>query len=98
MILYSRFETFGCVLIEANACGIPVIVSNLQVFHEIVDEGVNGVFVEGENPAALAEKLKQFILQMNTFDKTAIARFTAEKYNYKRVGQQFLDFYKKINN
>ncbi len=98
LILYSRFETFGCVLIEANACGIPVIVSNLQVFHEIVDEGVNGVFVEGENPAALAEKLKQFILQMNTFDKTAIARFTAEKYNYKRVGQQFLDFYKKINN
>ena len=44
------------------------------------------------------EKLKQFILQRNTFDKTAIARYAAEEYNLKRVGQQFLDLYKKIDN
>ena len=98
LILYSRFETFGCVLIEANACGVSVIVSDLEVFHEIIEEGVNGLFVEGENPVALAEKLKHFILQMNTFDKTGIARSAAEKYNFIRVGQQFLDLYKKINN
>ena len=98
LILYSRFETFGCVLIEANACGIPVIVSDLKVFHEIIAEAVNGLFVEGENPVALAEKLKQFILQRNTFDKTAIARYAAEEYNLKRVGQQFLDLYKKVDN
>ncbi len=98
LILYSRFETFGCVLIEANACGVPVIVSNLKVFHEIIEEDVNGFFVEGENPAALAEKLKEFILQKYTFDKAAIAASAAEKYNFKRVGQQFLDLYKKINN
>ena len=98
LILYSRFETFGCVLIEANACGVPVIVSNLKVFHEIIEDGVNGFFVEGENGVALAEKLKEFILQKNTFDKTAIAASAAEKYNFKRVGLQFLNLYKKINN
>jgi glycosyltransferase involved in cell wall biosynthesis len=96
LILYSRFETFGCVLIEANACGIPVIVSELDVFHEIVEEGVNGMFVEGENAVALAEKLKQFILQKNTFDKTGIAASAAEKYNYKKIGQQFLNLYNNI--
>ena len=98
LILYSRFETFGCVLIEANACGIPVIVSELEVFHEIVNEGANGMFVEGDNPEALAEKLKQFILQKNTFDKTAIAATAAEKYNYKKVGQQFLNLYNNLKN
>ena len=96
LILYSRFETFGCVLIEANACGVPAIVSELQVFHEIVEEGVNGLFVEGENSVALAEKLKQFILQKNTFDKTGIAASAAEKYNYKKIGQQFLNLYNNI--
>lgn len=95
LILYSRFETFGCVLIEANACGVPVIVSDLQVFHEIIEEGVNGIFAEGENPAALAEKLRQFINQKDHFNKTAIAAMTAEKYNYKKVGQQFIELYKK---
>jgi glycosyltransferase involved in cell wall biosynthesis len=93
LILYSRFETFGCVLIEANACGVPVIVSDLEVFHEIIEEGVNGLFVEGENPAALAEKLRQFIAQKEHFNKKKIAAIAAEKYNYKKVGHQFIELY-----
>ena len=98
LILYSRYETFGCVLIEANACGVPVIVSNLDVFHEIVEEGVNGVFAEGENPEALAGKLKEFIAQKNSFDKKAIAATAAKKYNYKKIGQQFIYIYSNLNN
>ncbi|MFZ1784713.1 MAG: glycosyltransferase [Ferruginibacter sp.] len=98
LILYSRFETFGCVLIEANACGVPVIVSDLSVFHELVTEGINGIFAEGENPAALAEKLKQFIEQKNTFDKTGIANATAEKFSFGKVGKQFLDLYTNLKN
>ena len=96
LILYSRFETFGCVLIEANACGIPVIVSELEVFHEIVAEDVNGIFVRGENPGALAEKLRAFVKNRDKFNKDLIARNTAEKYNYKKVGQQFFELYKHI--
>lgn len=96
LVLYSRFETFGCVLIEANACGVPVIVSELGVFHEIIEEGINGIFAEGEDAGALAEKLEQFILQKNTFDKNAIATTAARKYNFKKVGQQFLDIYTTI--
>lgn len=97
LILYSRFETFGCVLIEANACGIPVIVSELQVFHEIVEEGVNGIFAAGENPEALAEKLREFVKQRDRFDKGLIAAHAAEKYNYKKVGQQFFDLYNTVD-
>ena len=96
LILYSRFETFGCVLIEANACGIPVIVSNLDVFHEIIEEGINGLFVEGENPVALAEKIKYFIAQKNNFNKNAIASYAAEKYNFKKAGQQFMELYARL--
>ncbi|MBL7700647.1 MAG: glycosyltransferase [Ferruginibacter sp.] len=96
LILYSRFETFGCVLIEANACGVPVIVSDLKIFHEIVEEGVNGLFAEGEKPGALAEKIKEFVAVKNSFDKQTIAATAAEKYNYKKVGQQFFDLYNKL--
>ena len=98
LILYSRFETFGCVLIEANACGIPVVVSDLEVFHEIVEEGINGIFAAGDKSAVLAEKLKQFVLQRTNFDKSLIAKAAAEKYNYKKVGRQFFDLYKNFDN
>lgn len=96
LILYSRFETFGCVLIEANACGVPVIVSDLQVFHEFLEEGVNAVFVEEDNPVALAEKIKQFIAQQGNFENDKIAVSTAEKYNFHTIGKQFALLYEEL--
>ncbi len=97
LVLYSRFETFGCVLIEANACGIPVIISDIEVFHELIEEGKNGIFVKENNPLVLAEKFKDFILQKDIFDKIAIAEQAALKYNFVKVGQQFDELYKKIS-
>ncbi len=96
LILYSRYETFGCVLIEANACGVPVIVSDIDVFHEIIKQGVNGIFAESENPEALAEKLKDFISQKNNFDKISIAEATAGKYNFSKVGLSFFELYNRL--
>lgn len=97
LVLYSRFETFGCVLIEANACGVPVIVSDIEVFHELIEEGRNGIFVKENDPDALAEKLKGFIVQKNTFDKNTITEATATKYNFRRVGQHFIDLYNELS-
>lgn len=97
LVLYSRFETFGCVLIEANASGIPVFVSDIEVFHELIEEGSNGIFVTENAPDALAQKLKAFITQKNTFVKNTIAETAATKYNFKRVGQQFIDLYNELS-
>lgn len=96
LILYSRYETFGCVLIEANACGVPVIVSDIDVFHELIKENENGMFAKENDPAALAEKIKAFIQQKDSFDQHAIAETTAGKYNFKKVGRQFIDLYAEL--
>jgi glycosyltransferase involved in cell wall biosynthesis len=96
LVLYSRFETFGCVLIEANACGVPAIVSDIEVFHELIEEGVNGVFVKKDDPAALAEKMRLFINRKISFDKNAMARTAAARYNFNEVGQRFLELYNKV--
>ncbi len=96
LVLYSRFETFGCVLIEANACGVPVIVSDIDVFHELITEGKNGIFVKENDPVALAGKLQDFILQKDRFNKHTIAEMSAFKYNFKKVGEQFVELYNKV--
>jgi glycosyltransferase involved in cell wall biosynthesis len=98
LILYSRFETFGCVLIEANACGTPVIVNSLEVFHEIIEEGLNGSFVKQDNIKALAEKLVSFIQHKEIFNREKIALAAAEKYNYNTIGKQFAEWYEQALN
>jgi len=96
LILYSRYETFGCVLIEANACGIPVIVSNLPVFHELVQQDVNGVFAEGDNPPALASALAAFDTDKNKFNKSNIAEAARQRFSYQTIGQQIKDVYVEL--
>jgi glycosyltransferase involved in cell wall biosynthesis len=57
LILYSHYETFGCVVIEANACGVPAILSDLPVFKEYITENENGILVNTDNPVALADAI-----------------------------------------
>jgi len=93
LILYSRYESFGCVIIEANACGIPVVVSDLPVFHENVKQGVNGLFVKGDDPESLASILNDLIKGKYHFDNTTISSMTFDKYSYRIVGKQFHEWY-----
>ncbi len=93
LILYSRFETFGCVIIEANAAGIPVMVSDIPVFHELVRENENGFFVSGENPEKLAETLIRFIEQRDQVRNMPVTKKTGE-YTFEQVGSKFRELFK----
>ena len=96
LILYSRYETFGCVVIEANACGIPVIVSDIPVFREYLVENMTSIFAESNNHSALAEKIIYFINNRDIFYATEIANYTKNIFSYEAVAQQFAAVYKKI--
>jgi len=52
------YEGFGRVIVEAYACGVPIVASNIGGIPEIVEDGVTGrLFVPGD-PFDLAEKLE----------------------------------------
>jgi glycogen synthase len=59
LVLPSRFEAFGIVILEAWACGTPVIVSATGAIPSIVGEG--GFVVEHGNAADLAAKMEQLL-------------------------------------
>ena len=54
---YYQYETLGQVLLEAMGAGLPVITTRRAAIPEIVEEGVNGLFVAEQDAADLAEKI-----------------------------------------
>ncbi len=89
----SRLEAFGIVLLEAMACGTPVIASNIAGVRVVAREG-GFVFYDVED---LAEK----ILKIATNDSIAIAlgrrgrRAVEEKYDWKTVIDRIANIYAK---
>lgn len=96
LVLFSKYETFGCVLIEATACGIPVIASDIPVIRETIHEGANGMFAAKDDSAALAETLKKYIAGNIVFDAEQLALETKRKYSYDVIGKQFYDLYQAV--
>jgi glycosyltransferase involved in cell wall biosynthesis len=62
-VALSRFdsESFGVAIIEASACGLPVIVSDADGPAEVVRDNVTGLVVEKEAPQKAAEALTLLI-------------------------------------
>jgi UDP-glucose:(heptosyl)LPS alpha-1,3-glucosyltransferase len=57
--MLSRFDTFGMVVLEAMAAGLPVLISGAVGAGDVVREGENGFVVEDpSDPEAVAERIE----------------------------------------
>ena len=80
-VMPSGSETFGLAALEAMACGVPVVASNIGGLPELVDHGENGFLCPVENVDAFAERIRQ-IITSDTLQKEMghAARKKAEDY------------------
>jgi phosphatidylinositol alpha-mannosyltransferase len=65
-------ESFGVVLVEAMAAGVPVIASDIAGYDEVVRDGVEGLLVPPRDPQALAAAIATIL-----DDRALAARFVA---------------------
>lgn len=58
-------ESFGVAVVEASACGIPVVASNVGGLPEVIRDNETGFLVEPKNSMKLAEKLFKLVIDEN---------------------------------
>jgi len=98
MVHFTRYETFGCVIAESLCCGVPVIVSDLDVTKELVTDGFNGLLVTESKANELAEKILYFMESGFQIDSKQVAEENQQKFSYDRVGKMFDDLYRSVTN
>ena len=83
-------EPFGLVMIEAMACGTPVIAFNRGSVPEVVDEGITGFIVEDEPGAVAAVSLAQAL------PRPAIRRRFEERFSATRMAVDYLELFEAL--
>jgi glycosyltransferase involved in cell wall biosynthesis len=86
----SRYEGFGNVLVEAFACGVPVVATASPGSRDVVTHGVDGLLVEDHAPEAMASALEQVMSDRTTRDRmAAAARRSAERFALPAVARAY---------
>lgn len=83
-VLPSTYESFGLVALEAMACGVPVITTELGTgtsFHNI--DGITGKVIEPRNSIALAKAINEILENPSKYKKENIVK-RAEDFSYDK--------------
>src|SRR6202035_4951603 len=83
-------EPFGLVMIEAMACGTPVIAYPLGSVPEVIEEGVTGFIVPNMEGAVKAVK------RLGEIDRRKCRRHFERHFNAKRMAQDYLNIYQRL--
>ena len=83
-------EPFGLVMIEAMACGTPVVAWRCGSTPEVIEPGVTGFLVDTD------EEADQAVLRARALDRTAVRRRFELRYSASAMARRYVDLYEQL--
>jgi glycosyltransferase involved in cell wall biosynthesis len=94
-VLFSNFENLPCVIIEAQASGLPVLATDVGGISEMIDEA-SGRLVPARDEEALLEKMNGMLDEMDNYERLKIRESAVTRFSYEEVGERFKHIYQRI--
>ena len=86
----STTDTFGNVIIEAQAAGLPVIVSNLGGPKELVDDGVDGLITKARDATDFTNAIRRLVEDVELRKQmSAAARLRVQNRSWPNAFRKF---------
>jgi D-inositol-3-phosphate glycosyltransferase len=95
VVVPSQYESFGMVALEAMACGIPVVASQVGGLAFLVQDGITGFTVPVDDPDALADRLLQLLCDDDLRAKLGEqAAAIAKQYGWEHIARRIIELYR----
>jgi len=96
-VLFSNYENLPCVLIEAQASGLPAVATHVNGVPELLPDARAGLLVPARDEAALAEAIATVLAApVGHFDAVAMRARAVAEFSYPAVGRAFGAVYTRI--
>ncbi|RNB81663.1 N-acetyl-alpha-D-glucosaminyl L-malate synthase BshA [Brevibacillus fluminis] len=98
MLLPSEKESFGLVALEAMACGVPVVATNVGGLPEVIVDGETGFLCELGDVEGLAEKTVKLLKDealYERFARTGVER-SCKTFCHETITTQYEELYEKL--
>ena len=94
----TPIECLGLSMVQAMACGKPVVGSNINGVPEVIVDGVTGFLVAPNNPQALADKISVLLMDEGVRASIGAAGHerAVEHFNREQLAQHLLDLYREL--
>lgn len=97
LVLFSRYESLPCVILEALCCGLPVISTNAGGIPEVINED-NGILIESEDEQQLTDAFTQMFATYKKYNRKKISLSATSLFSYYCVGGSINAVYQEIRN
>ena len=93
----TGFESFGIILLEAMAAGLPIIASDIPGYCSVVENGVDGLLVPTGDEQALADAVIDLLRDPAKRARiSAAGKIKAAQHDWDIVARQLLDYYERL--